>query len=326
MSRVIMTLAACVMLLPAAVMARSDDEALAWLERIAKATQELDYSGVFTYQSGSSIETSRITRMVSDGGAHERLEVLDGSPREVIRRDGEVWCVFPEQKMVIRDRSLSLQQRAFPARLPAVSYGGLAAYYDIQKGGTGRVAGHNAQMIQLDPRDELRYSHLLWAEEDSGLLLKARTVDDEGRLIEQFSFSDVQIGGDIDAGGLEPRYRKDDDWHVVSAYGNEVDADESGWIVSEPLPGYELKSVLLRPLGRNQRDVLHMVFSDGLASISVFIEPVSDEVADEGLGPVASGAINVYRRNANGHLLTALGEVPLEALRRLGEAMEPVEQ
>lgn len=318
-------LAICVLVPAQASLAAQDDDAMEWLSRIVTAAQGLDYAGTFIYQSGRNIETSRITHIVDENGEHERLEVLDGSPREVIRRNNEVWCVFPDQKTVITDRaSGSSQQRSFPARLPA-SYAAISEFYEITKGRPGRVAGMKTQLIVLEPRDDLRYAHMLWAENESGLLLKARMVDEHGEIVEQFTFSDIRIGGDIDRDGLKPRYRKDEAWRVVSAHGNELAADEVGWHLGESVPGYELKSVVRRPLGRDQRDVLHLVFGDGLASISVFIEPLdADEAEHGGLGPLASGAINIYRRSIDGHLLTALGEVPLRALQRIGDAMEPV--
>src|SRR5690606_24930893 len=137
---------------------------------------------------GPIAETSRITHIVDDSGQHERLEVLDGSPRQVIRSNDEVWCVFPEHKTVIADRSGA--PRSFPARLPT-ALNRITANYRVSTGPVSRVAGFDAQLILLDPRDELRYGHMLWADVQSGLLLKARMVDEHGTAIEQFMFSDV---------------------------------------------------------------------------------------------------------------------------------------
>lgn len=319
MRRFAVWLAAVAMVLQPLAYAQSSDESISWLSRIASSAQRLNYSGTFIYQSGHNIETSRITHVVDEQGERERLEVLDGSPREVIRKNDEVWCVFPEQKTVITDRSTV--GRAFPARLPEPpSFAGIAENYQVSAGGVGRVAGLEAQMLILEPRDNLRYGHRLWAERDSGLLLKARMVDERGDVIEQFTFTEIRIGGEIDDERLKPHYKKDDAWRVVSAHGDAVRSEDSGWDVANPLPGYRLKSTIRRPLGRDEGDVLHFVFSDGLASISVFVEPVEAERANE-LGPLATGAINIYRRVVDGHLVTALGEVPLRALQRLGDGM-----
>lgn len=304
---------------PASAQAPSDP--LSWLGRIASAGQRLNYSGTFTYQSGKNLETSRIVHMTDATGEHERLEVLDGSPREVIRNSKEVRCVLPEQRTVIIDRPGL--RRAFPSRLPA-SFAALAENYRIRKGEVGRVAGLDAQQIILEPQDDLRYGYELWAEVQSGLLLKSRTLDERGEIIEQFSFSDVRIGGEIGREALRPRFDKDEHWRIVHAGGVELPREESGWIQQAPIAGFSLVSVVRRPMGREQGEAVHLVFSDGLASISVFIEPASPEGARHGIGPLSSGAINIYKRQVGPHQITALGEVPLRTVQRLADGMEPV--
>lgn len=302
------------------VRAEAPDDPLSWLGRIASASRQLNYSGTFIYQAGRQFETSSIAHLVDATGEHERLEVLDGSPREVIRSNSAVRCVLPEQKVVIIDEPGG--RRAFPARIPA-SFAGLAENYRIRKGETARVAGHDSQLIILDPRDDLRYGHMLWAERQSGLLLKARMVDESGEIIEQFTFSEVRIG-DVDRDSLSPRYRKNDDWRVVNTRGSAVTQDEAGWVLKDALPGFSLDSVVRRPLGEGRGEVVHMLFSDGLATISVFIEPVEpgQPVGEE--SPFKAGSINIYKRRVDGHLVTALGEVPSRAVRRIGDAIEAV--
>ncbi|MFN3986551.1 MAG: MucB/RseB C-terminal domain-containing protein [Rhodocyclaceae bacterium] len=308
---------------PAFATANPTLDPLTWLGKIATAGQRLNYTGTFIYQSGGDFETSRIAHMVDAEGEHERLEVLDGSPREVIRTNDEVLCVLPDQKTVIVDRAGG--RRAFPARLPA-SYTGVAENYRVSLGDASRVAGHDTRLIMLEPKDDLRYGHMLWAETTSGLLLKARTLDERGDVVEQFTFSDVRIGGDIDPEMLRPQYEKNENWRVVNAHGSELRASDSEWSLANPLPGYSLKSAVRRPLGRDRGDVLHLVYGDGLASISVFIEPIDPQGGQGGLGLLASGAINIYKRTVNGHLVTVLGEVPLRAVQWVGDGMQAVQR
>lgn len=279
MRRMSAVLAICAALMQAPVIAESPNDPLSWLGRMATAGQRLNYSGTFIYQSGKNFETSRIAHMSDANGEHERLEVLDGSPREVIRSNSEVRCVLPDQKTVIVDRPGT--RRAFPSRLP-VAFGGLAENYRIRKGSVGRVAGLDAQQIILEPKDDLRFGYQLWAELQSGLLLKARTVDDRGEIVEQFTFSDVRIGGEIGSDAFRSRITKSSDWRIVHANGIEVRKEESGWALNAPLAGFSLVSVMRRPLGRDRGEALHMVYSDGLASISVFIEPNDGARAEPG--------------------------------------------
>jgi len=320
MKRFAAALGLCALIVQSQALAEAPGDPLSWLGRIAAAGQRLNYSGTFIYQSGRNFETSRITHLADASGEYERLEVLDGSPREVIRSNTEVQCILPEQKTIIIDRPGG--RRVFPARLPA-SFAGLAENYRIRKGELGRVAGLEAQLIVLEPKDDLRYGHLLWAELQSGLLLKARMVDERGDIIEQFTFSDVKIGGPIDADALKPRFAKDGKWRVINAHGIAVEHEDSGWVMNAPLPGFSLNSIVRRPLGRDRGEALHLVYSDGMAAISVFIEPMGAESASAGLGPLATGAINIYKRRVDGHLVTALGEVPLRAVQRLGDGVAP---
>ncbi len=294
---------------------------LFWLERIAQAGQSLDYAGTFIYQSGNNFETSRIVHIVDENGERARLEVLDGSPREVIRFNDEVRCVLPDQKTVIIDRAFG--RKSFPANLPT-SYAELPENYLITLGVVRRVAGRNAQQVILAPRDKLRYGYWLWADVDTGLLMKARMIDENGAIIEQFTFSDVGIGDSVDKTRLRARYDEDDKWHVVSAYGEEVPAEESGWALNDAVPGYRLSSVIRRPLGRDQNSILHYVYSDGLASVSIFIKPLDTENDQEGMTPFADGPIHIYRRKVDGYLITALGEVPFAAIKQIGDAVGPV--
>lgn len=305
------------MLAQSPVAAEVPADPLSWLGRIATAGQRLNYQGTFTYQSGGHTETSRIVHRVHAGSEHERIEVLDGTPREVIRSGDEVRCVFPEQKTVILDQPGS--HRPFPSRLPS-ALAGLTGNYRVLRGEPARIAGHDTHAVVLEPRDELRHGHVLWAEVQSGLLLKSHMVDERGELVEQFAFSEVSIGGEIDQQHLKSRFSPQADWHIVHAQGSRLPRTQLGWSLTTPLPGYTLVSVMRRQIGRERGEVVHMVFSDGLATISVFIEPFEGETVAP--AAQASGAIKLYKRTYKGHLITALGEVPPRALQRLADGIE----
>ena len=190
-------------------------DALAWLQKMAAAAQKLNYTGTFTYQSGGSSETSRITHLVDAAGEQEKLEVLDGSPREVVRSNDEVKCFLPDDKVVIVENRG--QYKAFPALLPA-SVSNLGEYYQIRKGDVSRVAGLDSQLVILEPRDALRYGHHLWADVNSGLILKARTINERNETIEQFAFNQLQINGIIDRETLKPRFDSEGKaWRIHNA-------------------------------------------------------------------------------------------------------------
>lgn len=301
----------------AAVGAQSAD-AVAWLKRIYAATDRLSYTGTFVYQRGEQVETSRIIRLVDGTGVHERLESLDGAPREIVRDNEEVKCYFPQTLTVKIDRQLGT--KPFPAMRADARE--LAENYHIRKGGTERIAGYDCQAIVLEPRDNLRYGHKLWADVNTGMLLKAKTVNEKGEVIEQFAFTQLQIGGRIDKEQVKSRYAGGGrDWRVESSGMVAADLTRNGWSLRNLPPGYRKITELRRNVGATA-DVGHIVVSDGLAAVSVFIEPLAERAAQAQLGLSRHGVVNVFIRKLPNHLVTVVGEVPAESVKLIANGLE----
>lgn len=291
-----------------------------WLERIVSAAQRLNYTGTFIYQSGNHSETSRITHVVDASGEREKLEVLDGSPREIIRNNDEVQCFLPDDKVVIIERRS--QRKTFPALLPS-AVPTLAEHYNIRKGELSRVAGLDSQLIILEPKDNLRYGHMLWAHVETGLLLKARMIDDRNEPIEQFAFTQVQIGQPIDDAALKPSFSaRSSEWRVQNAQTVMANTSNGEWLFRSEIPGFTKSAGMKRRLHSGSAEMTHVVFSDGLAAISVFIEPLSPQHETKQTGLFSVGGINVYKRITDAYALTVLGEVPAATLKRLGDGIE----
>jgi sigma-E factor negative regulatory protein RseB len=292
-----------------------------WIGRIVSAAQRLTYSGTFVYESAGRTETSRITHVVDASGEREKLEVLDGSPREVVRTNEEVRCFLPAERMVIIDRQGS--RKAFPARLPA-SFEELTAHYRLRKGDVGRVAGFETQLLVLEPKDNLRYGHMLWADTGSGLLLKARMVNEKNEPIEQFYFTQLQIGGAISREVLRPRFSEAAaQWHTHDAKTVEPVAEEGRWVFRSEVPGFRRTAGMKRQLQDGAPPTMHYVFSDGLAAISVFIEPLVAGTPAPASRMYSTGAVNVYKRVQGDHAVIIVGEVPPKTLRLLGDGIAP---
>lgn len=301
--------------------AQTQKDAMYWLHRVVAAAQKLNYSGTFVYQSGSRTETSRIAHRVDGSREVERIEALDGSPREVIRNDDEVKCFLPEDRLLIIERRSP--RRSFPALLPA-GFGGLADHYILRKGPTGRVAGLDSQSVIVEPKDEFRYGHQFWIDSQSGLLLKAVLLDDRGGALETFSFTEIKIGGPVAPETLAPRFGKSSaDWQVRHARANEARSESGGWTFRAQVPGFRKLSEMKRQSGPGEPEGTHMVFSDGLAAISVFIDALPAGKPSPQAGHVSLGAINVYKRVLGEHLVVVMGDVPALALKRLGDGIEP---
>lgn len=319
--RFLLVLAFAWLLVPAAAAGEPGADAMAWMARIYAAGQKLNYSGVIVYQAGQRSETSRIVHLADGGHELEKLETLDGSPREVIRTRDQVRCYLPRQRTLIVDQASG--SRGFPARLVA-SYASLSEHYRIRLGELGRIAGLEAQQVVLEPKDDLRFGYVLWADTRSGLLLKARLQDEAGRMVEQFSFTEVRVGDDIRRDEFVSRFDNEPGWRVINARGTEVDGDGVGWKVRFMVPGFKLVSAVRRTLGEAHGKVVHMIFSDGLAAMSVFIEPMPRE-REATLGASNSGPVNIFSRRVGDHLVTVLGETPARAVEVLADAVVAVQ-
>ncbi|OGS93083.1 MAG: hypothetical protein A2X75_00410 [Gallionellales bacterium GWE2_58_10] len=297
-----MRAALCGLLL--AVAANVNAESLDWLKIVAFAAHQTDYSGVFVYQYDNRIETSRIIHVVEADGEYEKLESLDGPKRKIIRHHGQVWCYINHKMVQVDSQQVRIR---FPAFLPE-QISTLSANYQAEQIGVARVAGYNAQVILFEPKDNLRYAHKIWADTGSGLLLKAAVLGDKDQIIEQYTFTQLQIGGNIDRS-----------WISTTAPGNSLPVSpelakggtpvNSGWTVGALPAGFKKTMEIQRPMRGKHTPVTQIVFSDGLSAISVFIEP--DDGDEDNVGGLSSrGAVNLYHKVVAGHLFTVVGEVP----------------
>jgi sigma-E factor negative regulatory protein RseB len=297
---------------PSLVQAQSP-ETLGWLRKIHDATQKLSYTGTFVYQNGSRSETSRITRYVDATGDIEKLEVMDGVPREIVRTKDTVRCYLPGSRLVKVDRRT---ERGFPALLPE-RITALARHYDISLGETRRIAGYDCQAVVLTPRDNLRYGYKLYADQASGMLLRAVTFDAAGEQVEQFMFTQLVIGG-VTRDMVKPRHASRT-WRVEDAQA--APARLAGWGLSSELPGFHKVVELKRRLGES-RSAGQVVYSDGLAAVSVFIESLEGRSDPVRTGLASMGAIHIYTREVANHMVTVVGEAPAASVQRIANAVE----
>lgn len=300
--------------LPGLAMAESSGgEGAAWLQKITSAAHRLNYSGTFVYQRGSFMETSSIVHMTDESGEHEKLEVLDGPPRETIRNNDEVICFMPEDKGVVVERRGS--QKNFPALLPR-RLSGIGENYAVKLGGVERVAGYDCQNVILEPRDAYRYGYRYCAESSSGLLLKASTLNEKNEVVNQFSFTQARIGGTIDREQLKPKYARQ---QHVQPQTTPAMAD-SGWQVKSLPAGFRKIMEQKRNFPGKRVSANHLVFSDEMVAVSVFIEPLAG-MGKPVSGLSSQGAINVYTRPVAEHQVTVLGEVPAVTVMQIANSV-----
>ena len=200
-------------------------DAADWLQRAAGAARSLNYVGTIVYQHGSRVETSRLVHLFDSSGEFEKLTNLDGPAREVVRNNEQVRCYYPDAKVVrIEPRSF---RNAFPSLLPQ-QRSALATYYFFRKAEIARIAGLETQAFVFEPKDGLRYGHKFWADIATGLLLKARLLNEKNEAVEQYAFTDVQIGARLDRDMVRPPFlTPPPDWQVRESPPGEV--RPGGW-------------------------------------------------------------------------------------------------
>jgi sigma-E factor negative regulatory protein RseB len=300
--------------------ATGPQDALQWLQRVAGAAHKLSYSGTYVYRSGTQSETSRIVHVATEGSQSERLEVLDGSPREVLRHNDEVKCYLPERHLVIVEQRST--RRAFPALLPA-SLASLNDHYQLRKAGSTRIAGFDSQVVRLEPRDGWRFGHQFWIDSASGLLLKAEVVDERGESLESMAFTELRIGEPASADSLKSNVdlrALKESWQVRQARTREL-RDDAPWVFRAELPGFRRQAAMRRNEVHAPGDgyeVLHWVFSDGVAAVSVFISPQRPETEP---GIQSYGAFSVVKRIVDGHQVVVMGDVPPGAAKHFADGV-----
>ena len=299
----------------------SSKAALAWLERIAAAPRQYNYTGTFVYYADEHMETSHIVHIVDEQSEKEKIEVLDGLPRVVVRNNDEMRCYLPESKTIITEKRWL--RKFFPDMLP-LPFSGLDENYYVSKGKRERVTGYDCQVIILEPRDNLRYGHKLWVDTETGLVLKVAVMDAD-KVVEQFAFSQLEIGKEVSAELLKYSHTQVDttaEWHTHDLITSVLDSNEPGWQVKNPPSGFKKIIEMKRNLAGKSVLIDHIALSDGLATVSVFIEPISDETSSAIPGFYSSrGAINIYVRMLADKKVTTVGEVPLETVKKIGDAV-----
>ncbi len=288
---------------------------VAILAKIQSAAQRESYAGTFVHQQNNQVQSSRITHLVDRSGEHEKLEILDGQAREFIRNNDDVRCYVPDSKVVLVEKRAKYD--SFPALLTSAPVD-IEQYYRLTLEGNDRVAGRPAQVMRLEAGDRLRYGYRLWFDRDTHLLLKAQTVADKGVVIEQVAFTEVTIGGTIDKARIRPSVSSTDGWRIETNRTSPIDLARAGWLLNKPVAGFRKVMEVRRAFG-SREDVSQMVYSDGLAAISIFIEPSQPPGASE--GNASKGPINVVTRKHGDHWLTVVGDVPGEAVRQMADAI-----
>ena len=301
------------------------DDAWLMLQKTAYAARELNYQGVFSYQNGKQTRSVQITHMNRDGQEMTRNLVLDAKlqsklSREVFSQGNDILIVSPKNEsnntstVVIEKRR---GQNLFPAMLPT-DLQVLKTSYTTRISATEMVAGRGTQVIELIANDNYRYSYKIWSDAEFGLLLKMTLIDSNKQTLEQFEFTQLSMLNSRDVNWFQPKIDVKKNYVTdVSAPVNHVDTN---WIVAELPTGYmKVDHVVLNLPGKTV-PVDQMIFSDGIASVSLFIESISKAVRPK-TGHMVIGSTNICANVIDGYQITVVGEVPAATVLQIAKAV-----
>jgi sigma-E factor negative regulatory protein RseB len=289
------------------------DEAQDWLARMGQAEQQQSFRGTFVYERNGSFSTHNIWHRVQDGKVRERLLQLDGSAQEVVRIDGHTQCVSGTLIAGLGDSPNSASRALDPQKLKN--------WYDITVIGKSRVAGRAAVIVSLMPRDQHRYGFELHLDKETGLPLKSLLLNDKGQLLERFQFTQLDTAkvpsdSDLQAG---------DDCKVITLDSDKASAIKSAqvWHSDWLPPGFELTSSSARKDPQTKAQVNSLMYDDGLARFSVFLEPLNGATVTDTrtqLGPTA--AVSRRLTTPQGEMMvTVVGEIPIGTAERIALSM-----
>src|SRR5450755_3713867 len=286
---------------------RSADDSREWLEKMNKALATRNYDGTFFHLSEGRVETMRIVHRVRSGRVTERLQSLDGSGREFVRNNGELTCYLPDQHTVLIEPRPD--HSPFLGSLPQFG-ADVNEFYRIESLPSTRILGRAARVIAVNPKDQFRFGYRLWLDAQTAMPLKTQLCDSRGQVIEQIFFARLEMPESIPDSDLVPVVRTDGmRWVRQGPSHDSASPALSAYRASELPPGFHLTVAGAQTIGGATVPASHLVYSDGLATVSVFVEAQqSDEAAAGAHGP-GTGADAVSGAPA---------EPPMQGLARVG--------
>ena len=325
-----------------------------WLARMHEASRRRAYVGTFVVSSGASMASSKIWHVCDGDQQMERVEALTGAPRSTFRRNDQVITFNPDSKTALSERRESLG--LFPSLLKSGDTA-IAQFYAARQVGNERVAGFDADVVQLAPKDGLRYGYRVWSEKKSGLVVKLQTLNAQGDVLEQAAFSDLQLDAPVSMAKLTQMMANTEGYKVDKPDLVKTTALAEGWVLKNAVPGFKpmscFKRVVVAAEGATPENTLQWIFSDGLASVSVFVEAfdrqrhvqagllsmgatqmltrrLTDKVVDTAVDKAADksgdrlsekSSLKSSEKNA-GWWLTVVGEVPPQTLTLFTQGLE----
>jgi sigma-E factor negative regulatory protein RseB len=295
-----------------------------WLTRMHDASRKRAYTGTLVVSTGSAISASRVWHVCDGKQQMERIETLTGAPRTTIRHNSDVITFVPDEKIAWVEKRDSLGLFPELLRAPANQ---IPEFYGVRERGVERIAGHLSDVVEIVPKDGLRFGYRVWSEQHTGLVMKLQTVDVRGQVLEQLAFTDLQLNAPVQMKKLARLMKDTRGYEVHRPAMRKTTPEAEGWQVKGVVPGFLLMSCHTREPDQptaHEPQSMQCVYSDGLASVSLFFEPFQATSAQPNTGFGAIGATHTTARQIGPFRVTILGEVPPLALGQFAQAIERV--
>ena len=308
---------------PAAEAALPAADARQWLSRVQQAARVGNYEGTLVYSASGQLTSSRVRHYWVGEHTFELLESMDGRPHRIVRHNDRVQTLWPQSRVAVVEKRETLPgwgttpQAVDPLALDS---------YELRPEGASRVAGREAQVVRLQPRDMLRYAQRLWADISTGLMLRADVLAGPAELnkvLESHAFSEIALGVKPRPEQVTQLLDRLEGFQVMRPQQQRTTLEAEGWAVARPVKGFQLAGCLKRGMAAagDAGTVMQAVFTDGLTHVSVFVEPFQPERHRQELH-AQRGATATLTARRDEHWITVVGDVPVPTLRLFADAIE----
>jgi sigma-E factor negative regulatory protein RseB len=296
----------------------SAEEARSWLDRMNHAVDELNYRGTFVHVLGGTAETLHIIHRNVDGKSGERIVSIDGVGREIIRQQDEVRCILPDRRLVLLEERSDVSPLV--SALPNYSME-LEAHYNLAVHSVARVANRAARVVEVKPKDEFRYGYMLWLDQDTAMPLKSQLIDEKGDIVEEILFTEIDVPATIPASALDATIDTEGFTWLKPPESTSLTEKAIPWRAASVPGGFRLSVATQSPIAGSDYPVEHLVYSDGLATVSVFIEDPKNTKTEMDDGFSNVGSTNAFSLTLRGRKVTAVGEVPKRTVRTIASSL-----
>jgi sigma-E factor negative regulatory protein RseB len=286
-----------------------------WIDRMGNAVQVTNYQGTVVRVRDGKVDTFKVVHTVTDGVVREKVVIQDGNGLEIIRNGNEVHCILPDRESVLVEEWNN--QSTLFSTLPSsdIRFG---SEYDVLIKDFERVAGRKAAKLAILPHDNYRYGYRIWLDTETGFPLQTQLIGDDNSPLEHVKFADISIQQDIISSALDPSYSTDNwKWYTEPRQTMKREV-ESDWVADEVPSGFRVVSTRQKTLPDVGDPLTHIIYSDGLVTVSVFIAPVTDNKKS---GHSSVGASNSYSTVIDDYRVTAVGQVPKATVEQIAASM-----